>query len=158
MISWDFMAVKRHCNHSNSYKGQRLIEAGLQFQRFSPSSSGQEGWRHSGRHGAGERTREFYIWMGRQKEERPDRFEHLKLQSLSPVTVCPTNNACYRQQGTGKSEGGNLLRSPLNTGNACLLQVLEGWGEHLHHTSQSIWLWHAWSQIPTGTIISSYSC
>jgi len=30
--------VKRHCDQGNSYKGQHLIEAGLQVQRFSPLS------------------------------------------------------------------------------------------------------------------------
>jgi hypothetical protein len=36
------IAVKRPCNQSNSYKGQHLIGAGLQVQRFSPLSSRQE--------------------------------------------------------------------------------------------------------------------
>jgi len=39
---------------TNSYKGQYLIGAGLQVQRFSPLSSWQEAWQHPGRHGAGE--------------------------------------------------------------------------------------------------------
>jgi hypothetical protein len=30
-----FIAVKRHHDHGNSYKGKYLIGAGLQFQRFS---------------------------------------------------------------------------------------------------------------------------
>jgi hypothetical protein len=34
-----FIAVKRQHDQGNSYKGQHLIEAGLQFQRFSPLSS-----------------------------------------------------------------------------------------------------------------------
>ena len=33
------MTVKRHHDQGNSYKGKHLIEAGLQFQRFSPLSS-----------------------------------------------------------------------------------------------------------------------
>ena len=33
------IAVKRHHDLSNSYKGQHLIEAGLPVQRFSPLSS-----------------------------------------------------------------------------------------------------------------------
>ena len=33
------IVVKRHHDHSDSYKGQHLIGAGLQFQRFSPLSS-----------------------------------------------------------------------------------------------------------------------
>ena len=33
------MAVNRHCDHGKFYKGQHLIGAGLQVQRFSPLSS-----------------------------------------------------------------------------------------------------------------------
>lgn len=36
--------VKRHSDQKNVYKGQLLIGLGLQFQRFSPLSSWQEGW------------------------------------------------------------------------------------------------------------------
>jgi hypothetical protein len=43
------IAVKRHHDQGNSYKGQRLIGAGLQVQRFSPLPSRRE----HGRHGAG---------------------------------------------------------------------------------------------------------
>jgi hypothetical protein len=39
------IAMKRHHDHRNSYKGRYLIGAGLQFQRFSPSSSW---WEHGG--------------------------------------------------------------------------------------------------------------
>jgi len=35
------------------YKEKRLVEAGLQFQGFSPLSSWLEAWRHPGSHGAG---------------------------------------------------------------------------------------------------------
>ena len=38
--------MNSHHNQSNSYKGQHLIRAGLQVQRFSP-------WQHTGTHGAG---------------------------------------------------------------------------------------------------------
>ena len=31
-----FIVVKRHHDHSNSYKGKLIIRAGLHFQRFSP--------------------------------------------------------------------------------------------------------------------------
>jgi hypothetical protein len=54
-----FIAVKRHHDQGSSYKGKHLIEAGLQFWRFSPLSSWQEAWRHAGRHGASEELREF---------------------------------------------------------------------------------------------------
>ena len=46
------IAVKRHHDRSNSYKGEHLIGAGLWGQ--SPLLSWQEAWQHAGRHGAGE--------------------------------------------------------------------------------------------------------
>jgi hypothetical protein len=49
-----FIAVKKYCDHSHSYKGKNLIRAGLQFQRFSSLSSWWEAWWHAGTHGAGE--------------------------------------------------------------------------------------------------------
>jgi hypothetical protein len=42
-LSEGFLAVKRHQDHSSSYKGKHGISAKSQFQRFSPSSS----WRHA---------------------------------------------------------------------------------------------------------------
>lgn len=41
------IAVKRHYDHGNSYKGKHLI----QFQRFSPLSSWQQACHPGGRHG-----------------------------------------------------------------------------------------------------------
>jgi hypothetical protein len=37
-----FIAVKRHHDQGNSYKGKYLIGAGLQFQMYSPFSSGKQ--------------------------------------------------------------------------------------------------------------------
>jgi hypothetical protein len=48
-----FSGVKRHHDQGKSYKGQHLIGASFQFQRFNPLSSWQEAWQHAGRHGAG---------------------------------------------------------------------------------------------------------
>ena len=53
-ISQNFTAVNRHHDQGKSYKGQHLIGAGLQFQRFSPLSSWQEAWQPAGSDGAGE--------------------------------------------------------------------------------------------------------
>jgi hypothetical protein len=47
------IAMNRHLDQGNSYKGQHLIGAGLLVLRSSPLPSGQEAWRHAGRHGAG---------------------------------------------------------------------------------------------------------
>jgi hypothetical protein len=38
------IAVERHHDQGNSYKGQHLVGAGLKVQRFSPLSSWQEAW------------------------------------------------------------------------------------------------------------------
>jgi hypothetical protein len=62
------IALKRHHDQSNSYKGQYLIGAGLQVQWFSPLSSWLEAWQCPGRHGAGDRAL-FYILIRRQQEE-----------------------------------------------------------------------------------------
>jgi hypothetical protein len=43
--------VKTHHNQGTFSKGGHLTGTGLQFQRFSPLSSWQEAWQHSGRHG-----------------------------------------------------------------------------------------------------------
>jgi hypothetical protein len=53
-LSWGFIAVKRQYDCGNYYKEQHLIEAGLQFQRFSASLSWRGGWQRAGRHGTGE--------------------------------------------------------------------------------------------------------
>ena len=49
-----FIAVKRHLDHSNSYKDKHLLGACLLFERFSPFSSWYEAWGHTDRHGTGE--------------------------------------------------------------------------------------------------------
>ena len=45
--------MQRQHGQGNSYKGQHLTEADLQFQRCSSLSSRLETWQHPGRHGAG---------------------------------------------------------------------------------------------------------
>jgi hypothetical protein len=52
-ISQGFTIVNRHCDQGKSYKGQHLIGAGLQVQRFSQLSSWWEVLQHLGRHGVG---------------------------------------------------------------------------------------------------------
>ena len=48
------IAVKRHHDQGNSYKGQHLIGAGFQVQRFSPIIRLHlSSWQHPGKHGAG---------------------------------------------------------------------------------------------------------
>jgi hypothetical protein len=62
------IAVERHHNHGNSYKGIHLIEAGLQFQKFSPLSLWQEAWWQAGIHGAREELR-VLIFIYRHQQE-----------------------------------------------------------------------------------------
>jgi hypothetical protein len=47
------IAVKKHHDHGNMYKGRCLIGDGFQFQMFSPLSIWQKAWQSAGRHGAG---------------------------------------------------------------------------------------------------------
>jgi hypothetical protein len=50
-LSFDFIAVKRHHEHSNSYKEIYLIGTALQFQRFILLFSWQEARKYAGREG-----------------------------------------------------------------------------------------------------------
>jgi hypothetical protein len=51
VLVWGFVAVKKHYDQGNSYKGQYLIWGGLQVQKFRPLKSWLETWQHPGRHG-----------------------------------------------------------------------------------------------------------
>jgi hypothetical protein len=62
--------VKRHHDHSNSYKRKHLIEAGLQFQRFSPFFFIVKTWWYAGRHGA-EEGAESSIFRSSGSKKRP---------------------------------------------------------------------------------------
>lgn len=68
-LSQRSIAVKRRHEHSNSYKGNHLIRAFLQFQRFSFLSSGRRMWWHRGRLGAG-KVAEICCQISRPQEER----------------------------------------------------------------------------------------
>ena len=48
-----FIAVKRHHDQGNFYKGQYLVGAGLQFQRFNPLLSWRVARLNQGRLAAG---------------------------------------------------------------------------------------------------------
>jgi hypothetical protein len=83
MLVWVSIALKRHHDRSNFYKGQYLIGAGLQFQRFSPLSSWQEAWQHSGRHGASEGAKSSTSWSEGNQEETNI------LRQLGGSSLCP---------------------------------------------------------------------
>ena len=57
------IALKRHCDNSNAYKGKHLIGAGLQVQRYSPFR------KHICIHETGEGA-ESSIYVCGQREER----------------------------------------------------------------------------------------
>ena len=60
-LNLGFVAVKRHHDQGNTYKGKHLIGAGLQVQKFSPLLSGQETWQCADRHGPGGATRVLHL-------------------------------------------------------------------------------------------------
>ena len=63
-LSWSSIVVKRHHDHSNSYKGKHLVGAGLQLR---PLVHYHHGWKRT--HGAGEGLRVLDLdW--RHQEER----------------------------------------------------------------------------------------
>lgn len=63
--------AKRLYDYSNSYKGKRLIGAGLQFQRFHALSSWWEVWQRAGRCVAGEVAKSSTSWSaGSRKSKR----------------------------------------------------------------------------------------
>ena len=50
-LSQSSIAVKRHRDHGNSYKGKHVIGTGVWFQRCSPLLAWQETWQYAARHG-----------------------------------------------------------------------------------------------------------
>ena len=62
------IAMKRHHDQGNSYKGQHLIGAGFQFQRFYTLLSWQKAWHHLGRHDAGEGAESSTSWSEGSRE------------------------------------------------------------------------------------------
>ena len=98
-----FIAVKKHHDQGNFYKGQLLIRAGLQVLRFSSLSSRQEAWQCPGRHGTGgaesstscsEETGEDYCLPGSKEEG-------LKAHSYSD-TLPPTRPHLFQQGHTSE--------------------------------------------------------
>ena len=79
------IAVKRHHDHGNSYKGKHLAGAGLHLQRFCQLSSWQEAWRHTGRYGAGIEAENSTSRLAGSQKGMPHWVctEHLRPQSLS---------------------------------------------------------------------------
>lgn len=63
------IAVKRHYDLSNSYKGKHLIGNAFQGQRFISLLSWWEARRHTGSHGAGQGAGNYISISARQQEE-----------------------------------------------------------------------------------------
>jgi hypothetical protein len=64
-----YISVKRHHEQGNSYKGQDLIEGGLQVEMFTPLSSRQQAWHHPGRPGAGRAKSSIFYSQGKKPTE-----------------------------------------------------------------------------------------
>ena len=102
--------MKRHHEHSNSYKGIHLIGAGLPFQRFSPLSSWQEAWQYAGRYAAGAAES-----------------LHLDPQpALCASTVCHT--------------GCSLMNSPYSDPLLPIRPHMNLWGSYIWKSSHKEWL------------------
>ena len=86
------LAMKRHHDHSNSYKGKHLFQAGLQFQKFSALSSWQETWQPAGRHDAGKGDCDILA-----------KFEFIRPQSLHPVMFFLQQGHTYSNKTTPSS-------------------------------------------------------
>jgi hypothetical protein len=79
-----FTAVNRHHDQGNSYKGQHLIGAGLQDQRFSPLSSRQG---HVSVHGTGGAEKSTRRSKGRQEKTG----SHMSTRRVSKSTLTETH-------------------------------------------------------------------
>ena len=87
------IAVKRHHDQGNSYKEQHLIGAGLQVQRFSPSSW-HETWQHPGRHGSeGKQKTGFQAARRRFSKPTPTVTHFLQQGHIYPDKVIIPNSA-----------------------------------------------------------------
>ena len=62
------IAVNRHHDHDNCYRGQHLIEAGLPVHRSRLLSSWQENWQRAGSHGAREGAESFMSWFSGSRD------------------------------------------------------------------------------------------
>jgi hypothetical protein len=85
------IAVKKHHDQCNSYKGQHLIGTGLQILRLSPLSSKWETWQHPGRHGAGGAESSTSCSEDKQKTD-----SHMARRRVSKPTPTVTH---FLQQG-----------------------------------------------------------
>jgi hypothetical protein len=88
------ITVKKHHDQGNSYHGQHLIGAGLQFWGFSPLASWREAWRHAGRQCW--RSQGFYIILIRRK---PRIFPHWAELEHRDCDVLPLTRSHLLQQG-----------------------------------------------------------
>jgi hypothetical protein len=95
-LSEGFIAVKGHCDYSNSYKGKYFTRAGLQFQSFGPLSLWQEPWQHTGRHCAEEEAQSSTFWFKDCRSRLCSTLTIVWTQETSKATSTVT---CFLQQG-----------------------------------------------------------
>jgi hypothetical protein len=91
------IAVKRHHDHSISYKGKHLSGAGLQL----PLLTWQQAWQHEGSHGAGEELRALHLDpQAAGKERYWVWLEHLRPQSPLSSDTLPATRPPFSNKAT----------------------------------------------------------
>ena len=111
-----YIAVKRHNDQGNSFKRKHLIGAGLQFQRFSPLSLGQEAWQYPDSHGSG--GAESSTSCSKVNQEKTG--SHVVRRRISKPTPTVTH---FHQQGHTYSN----KSTPLNSATS--------WAKHIQTTT-----------------------
>ena len=94
--------MKGQHDQGNSYKGQHLFGAGLEFQSFSPLLSWREAWQCGGRHSAGAGAESCKSSEGSQEEsvfcivetehKETSKTEGMTIQKLPHLGIHPINN------------------------------------------------------------------
>jgi hypothetical protein len=99
------IAVKRHHDQENCYKGQHLIGAGLLVLRFSPLSSWQEAWQHLGKHRIREGAESSTSCCEGKQEKADFQKARMKVSKPTPTVIH------FLQQGHTHSNKGTPPKS-----------------------------------------------
>jgi hypothetical protein len=83
------IVVKRHHDQCNSFKGQYVIGAGIEFQGFNPLSLWQETWQHPGRNDNGGTESSTSCSEGKQEDCHPQAAKKKLSQSLPHSDTLP---------------------------------------------------------------------
>lgn len=103
-LSWCCVAVKRHHDHGNSYKGKHLIGACIQFQKFSLLSSWQGTWKDD----VHDHFRQRYLYLLPHGEKFSRGGTHKTVGIYLKLWNRPANNV---RQGAGEVAESSTTRS-----------------------------------------------